>query len=112
MPDEYYRELRAKYLARRDKMLAALEEIGFRCLHPHGAYYIMADIAGFGFPSDVEFARYLVEEIGVGVVPGSSFYREPEFGKQQVRFTYCKQDATLDEALRRLEKLKAQSSKG
>ncbi len=106
MPDEYYSELRGKYQARRDKMLPALEALGFRCLHPHGAYYIMADISDFGFPSDVEFARHLVKEIGVGVVPGSSFYRDPASGSQQVRFTYCKKDETLDEALRRLEKLK------
>jgi aspartate/methionine/tyrosine aminotransferase len=55
----------------------------------------------------VEFARYLVREIGVSVVPGSSFYRDPASGAQQVRFTYCKTDSTLDEALRRLGKLRA-----
>jgi aspartate/methionine/tyrosine aminotransferase len=106
LPESYYHELREKYLARRDRMLAGLEQVGFRCFQPHGAYYIMADISGFGFANDVMFARYLVEEIGVGVVPGSSFYRDPASGAQQVRFTYCKQDATLDEALRRLEKLR------
>jgi aminotransferase len=88
-------------------MLAGLEQAGFRCFRPHGAYYIMADISAFGFPNDVEFARYLVQEIGVGVVPGSSFYRDPAGGAQQVRFAYCKKAATLDEALRRLEKLRA-----
>jgi len=67
----------------------------------------MADISSFGFPNDVEFARYLVSEIGVGVVPGSSFYRDPASGAQQVRFAYCKNNATLDEALRRLGKLRA-----
>jgi aminotransferase len=107
LPESYYHELSEKYLARRDRMLAGLELAGFRCFQPHGAYYIMADISGFGFANDVMFARYLVEEIGVGVVPGSSFYRDPASGAQQVRFTYCKKDVTLDEALRRLEKLRS-----
>ncbi len=107
LPETYYEKLRDGYMARRDRMLAGLEKVGFRCFHPHGAYYIMADISGFGFPDDVEFTRYLVKEIGVGAVPGSSFYRDPKSGSQQVRFTYCKKDATLDEALRRLGKLRS-----
>lgn len=106
LPESYYQNLCQGYQARRDRMLTGLEQAGFRCFRPHGAYYIMADISAFGFSNDVEFARYLVREIGVGVVPGSSFYRDPAGGAQQVRFTYCKKDATLDEALRRLERLK------
>jgi aminotransferase len=66
----------------------------------------MADISAFGFASDTEFAQYLAKEIGVGVVPGSSFYRDPASEKQQVRFTYCKKDETLNEALKRLKKLR------
>jgi len=107
LPESYYQNLCRSYLARRDRMLAGLEKAGFRCFRPHGAYYIMADISAFGFPNDVEFARHMVREIGVAVVPGSSFYRDPAAGSQQVRFTFCKKDATLDEALRRLEKLRA-----
>jgi aminotransferase len=106
LPDGYYRKLCADYLARRDRMLASLERAGFRCFKPHGAYYIMTDISGFGFPDDVEFTRYLVREIGVAAVPGSSFYSNPASGSQQVRFTFCKTNPTLDEAARRLQKLK------
>lgn len=107
LSESYYQKLSAGYQARRDRMLAGLEAAGFRCFRPHGAYYIMTDISAFGFPNDLEFARYLVSEIGVAVVPGSSFYRHPASGAQQVRFTYCKKDATLEEALRRLGKLRA-----
>jgi len=65
----------------------------------------MTDISGFGFANDVEFTDYLVKEIGVAAVPGSSFYRDPKDGAQQVRFAFCKKDATLDEAAKRLLKL-------
>ena len=105
LPEAYYRKLCADYVARRDRLMAGLEQAGFRCYKPHGAYYLMTDISGFGFPNDVEFARYLVEEIGVAVVPGSSFYSHPSRGAQQVRFAFCKSDTTLDEAARRLERL-------
>jgi aminotransferase len=106
LPETYYQELCAAYLRRRDRMLGALEGAGFRCFKPRGAYYIMTDISAFGFPNDVEFTRHLVKNIGVAVVPGSSFYNDPVSGSQQVRFTFCKTDATLDEAARRLMKLK------
>ena len=106
LPDDYYRGLASDYERRRDRMLESLTSAGFRCFKPRGAYYIMTDISGFGFPDDVEFARYLVNEIGVAVVPGSSFYQDPGLGRQQVRLCFSKTDATLDEAGRRLRRLK------
>ena len=106
LPEDYYRKLRTDYTARRDSFLPALESAGFRCFKPHGAYYIMTDISEFGFPNDIEFTRYLIREIGVAVVPGSSFYSDPAAGSRQVRFCYCKSDTTLLEAARRLAKLK------
>ena len=87
-------------------MLAVLEGAGFGCYKPHGAYYIMTDISSFGFASDIEFAEYLIKSIGVAVVPGSSFYSDPALGCQQVRFAFCKTQATLDEAAKRLSKVK------
>ena len=65
----------------------------------------MTDIAAFGFANDLEFVKYLVKEIGIAAVPGSSFYRNPQDGAQQVRFAFCKKDATLDEAAERLKRL-------
>lgn len=108
MPDSYYAKIRAEYVRRRDRFLPALESAGFRCFKPRGAYYIMTDISAFGFPSDVEFARYLVKEIGVAVVPGSSFYSQPGDGSQQVRFCYSKTDATLDAAAEKLLRMRRQ----
>jgi aminotransferase len=109
LPEKYYLDLAGSYERRRNRTLTALESAGFKCYKPRGAYYIMTDISAFGFEDDVEFARHLVREIGVALVPGSSFYHEPDSGRRQVRFCFSKQDATLDEAARRLEKLKLMS---
>ena len=62
----------------------------------------MADISGFGFPDDVRFARHMVEDVGVAVVPGSSFFSRPELGAHLVRFAFCKRLGTLREAGERL----------
>jgi aspartate/methionine/tyrosine aminotransferase len=106
LPANYYRELAERYRTRRDHLIPALEKAGFHCYRPRGAYYVMTDISAFAFASDVEFAAYLVKEIGIACVPGSSFYKHPKDGAQQVRFAFCKKPETLDEAARRLEKLK------
>jgi aminotransferase len=106
LPDAYYQKLAADYLQRRDRMLAVLEEAGFRCFKPAGAYYIMTDISAFGFPNDVAFSRHLVQEIGVAGVPGSSFYNNPADGGQQLRFAFCKRDTTIDAAAQRLRELR------
>jgi len=105
LPASYYRELADRYRTRRDHLIPALEKAGFRCYPPRGAYYVMTDISAFGFANDVELAAYLVKEVGIACVPGSSFYKHPKDGSQQVRFAFCKKPETLDEAARRLEKL-------
>ena len=105
-PLSYYEDLQAKYLARRNFLLGVLEEAGFKCYKPDGAYYIMCDIGEFGFANDIEFTKYMIREVGVAVVPGSSFYRDPASGTQQVRFCFCKKDETLQAAAERLLKMK------
>src|SRR2546427_12668755 len=106
MPASYYLTLAEGYRARRDRLMPALAEAGFRCFRPRGAYYVMADIGTFEFEDDVKFTKYLVKEIGVAAVPGSSFYNRPRDGARQVRFAFCKRDETLDEAARRLRRLR------
>jgi len=105
MPASYYETLAREYLVRRDRLLGILTGAGFRCFKPHGAYYIMTDISAFGFPDDVAFAKYLVTEIGVAAVPGSSFYRDPAEGRHHLRFTFCKKESTFQAAAARLAKL-------
>jgi len=105
LPESYYKHLAENYRTRRDHLMPALTEAGFRCFRPRGAYYVMTDISKFGFADDLAFTQHLVKEIGVAAVPGSSFYNDPKDGAHQVRFAFCKRDQTLDEAARRLKKL-------
>lgn len=107
LPRSYYEKLQSDYDGRRQRLLAVLKEAGFHCFDPDGAYYVMTDISAFGYNDDVEFARFLVKDIRVAVVPGSSFYHRPERGRSQVRFTFCKKDETLAAAEERLQKLKS-----
>lgn len=105
MPDSYYDDLASTYAAKRDHILEMLQRTGFRPFRPSGAYYVMADISGFGFPGDREFARHLVETVGVAVVPGSSFFEHSSGGSQLVRFCFCKKYETLKAAEERLQKI-------
>ena len=86
--------------------MPTLVEAGFCCFRPRGAYYVMTDISAFGFTDDVAFTKYLVKEVGVAAVPGSSFYNDPGDGARQVRFAFCKRADTLDEAGKRLQQLR------
>ena len=106
LPDSYYQKLAENYRTRRNHLIPALAEAGFRCFKPRGAYYVMTDISGFDFADDLAFTQHLVKDIGVAAVPGSSFYNDPRDGARQVRFAFCKRDQTLDEAGRRLRKLR------
>ena len=99
--------LAAAYAEKRARLLKILEQAGFTVYQPRGAYYIMTDISDFGFADDVAFSKYLVEKIGVAVVPGSSFYNDARDGANQVRFTFCKKESTLAAAEERLAKLHA-----
>lgn len=106
LPASYYADLASKYAERRARMLGILDACGFTVYKPGGAYYTIVDTRPLGRTHDVEFAKYLVTEIGVAVVPGSSFYQDPEKGRTQVRFAFSKRKETFDEAERRLARLK------
>jgi aspartate/methionine/tyrosine aminotransferase len=114
-PQSYYDKLAVTYAEKRARLLKILAASGFKVYKPRGAYYIMTDISAFPDPDpqrfpaatrDVRFAKYLVEEIGVATVPGSSFYNDPKDGATQVRFTFCKKEETLAAAEQRLAKLR------
>jgi aminotransferase len=109
LPDTFYVQLAAEYQRKRDLMLDILQRHGFEASAPAGAYYVMADVSAFGFVSDSEFAQYLVKEIGVATVPGSSFYHEPASAPKMLRFCFSKRDETLHEADKRLARLSINS---
>lgn len=106
MPRSYFEQLAAGYERRRDLFMATLDRVGFACVPPQGSYYVMANIEAFGVDDDVEFANRLVREFGVASVPGSSFFEDKDRGRRYVRFCFCKRDETLEEASRRLSRLR------
>lgn len=110
LPDAYFTQLRTTYQARRDFMLGALREAGFEAMTPQGGYFIMVDWLGVApqhIEDDVQFARWLISEVGVACIPPSAFYRETErhHVRHMARFAVCKKDETLIAAVDRLRRL-------
>ena len=111
LPDSYFQQLAAQYLARREKLLHGLREAGLPSHAPEGSYFILAEIAHLGFADDVAFCRHLVTQVGVAGIPPSVFY-SPEhrhLGQGLARFAFCKTDSVLDEGVRRLRQGLAKS---
>lgn len=109
-PDEYYANLTEMYRKKRDFMLSALSHTDFKVIGAtRGAYYIMTDaaplIAATGTSDDVQFARWMIENVGIATVPGSSFFTDPAQGRTKIRFCYCKKPETLELAARLLREL-------
>lgn len=102
--DDYYKDLQEKYTHKRNLFLKGLDDIGLRHTNPQGAYYILIDISEFGYESDMEFAEDLARKVGVGAVPGSSFFKEAE--NRYVRLHFAKKDETLNEALNHLSQIR------
>jgi len=111
MGASYREDLARRYRARRDILYRALVEAGFSPRLPEGAYYVLCDISRFGFADDVAFAHWLVREVGVAGVPGSSFYSRPELGRHLIRFTFCKTEPLLREAGERLRRTEGLASR-
>jgi aspartate/methionine/tyrosine aminotransferase len=101
----YYERLSSEYRVRRDHLVRVLDAAGLSPTTPQGAYYVLCDIRPFGFEDDVAFANWLVRDVGVAGVPGSSFFSRRELGRHLIRFTFCKTPDVLDEAGVRLSRL-------
>jgi N-succinyldiaminopimelate aminotransferase len=104
-PDEYYARLAAEYLVRRNRLCDGLADVGFSVRPPEGTYFALADIRPLGYDDGVTFCRTLVERVGVAAIPASAFAAGKRLN-HLVRFAFCKDDATLEEGLRRLRRLK------
>ena len=109
MDEGYYRDLLALYAAKREIMLGGLRSLGIPHTEPQGAYYVLLDISEYGWDSDVAFCEALAERVGVGAVPGSSFFHEPE--NRYIRLHFAKKDETLYEALDRLSSIRVRMAK-
>lgn len=103
LPGSYYTGLQQLYTHKRDLFLEYLRKTGLPFTEPQGAYYVMLDISLLGFTTDAEAAEWLIRDIGVAGVPGSSFFREPE--NRFIRFHFAKKEETLHAAGERLLKL-------
>ena len=102
---EYYDDLLAKYTHKKELFLKGLDDLHIIHNDPEGAYYVLLDISEFGYDSDLKFCEDLARLVGVGAVPGSSFFREPV--NHLIRFHFAKKDETLLNALNRLESLRS-----
>ncbi len=107
--DDYYRGLQAEYTEKRDLFLEGLDRIGIPHTVPEGAYYILLDVSEYGYQSDLDFCEKLAQYVGVGAVPGSSFFKEPE--NRYIRLHFAKKNETLNEALERLSAIKIKMPK-
>ena len=107
--EEYYQQLNDTYMAKRRLFLEGLDKIGLSYYEPQGAYYVLVDISKLNpFATDFEFCEWLIKEVGVAAVPGSAFFKHPEY--RYIRFHFAKQEQTLNAALDRLSKLKEKLS--
>ena len=104
-PAAFFEDLRQSYRSKRDLLADGLAGIGFDVHRPEGTYFLMAGFGAFGFDDDRAFARHMVEVAGVAVIPPSVFYNNPADGKHLIRFAFCKDEATLTEAIARLGSL-------
>ena len=106
--DDYYRDLAALYMEKKTLFMKGLDDLRIPHTDPEGAYYVLLDISEFGFESDVTFCERLAEHVGVGAVPGSSFFREPE--NRYIRLHFAKKKETLEAALERLADMRKKMS--
>ncbi|EPS67132.1 hypothetical protein M569_07644, partial [Genlisea aurea] len=102
-PDSYYEELKRDYEAKKRILVEGLNSAGFVVYPSSGTYFVVVDHTPFGLESDVDFCEFLIKEVGVVAIPTSVFYLNPEEGKKLVRFTFCKDEATLRNAVDRMK---------
>ena len=106
-PRGYFDDLAASYRVKRDLLAEGLDGIGLKVFLPEGTYFVMADHSGFGLGDDVAFVNHLIESVGVAAIPPSAFYHDKTEAKNLVRFAFCKDEATLREAIGRLRRLRS-----
>jgi aspartate/methionine/tyrosine aminotransferase len=104
LPESYYEHLRENYRKGREMLVDSLNEAGFGVFQPEGAYYVWTKTNHLGFKDDRDLAMHLITKVGVGGVPGSSFFHNPSHGRLRFRFSFSKKPETIRRAIKRLEK--------
>jgi aminotransferase len=107
LPESYYENMRADYLTKREMIVETLREIGFVPFVPEGSYYLLASFEKDRWPNATAATESILQEVGVATVPGSAFYRNPADGNHQLRFCFAKRMEDLEEACRRLKRLRS-----
>ncbi|UCF34368.1 MAG: pyridoxal phosphate-dependent aminotransferase, partial [Phycisphaerales bacterium] len=107
LPNDYYAEMRADYRVKRDLLARTLREIGLVPFIPQGSYYMLASFEPGRWADATAAAEALLQRVGVAVVPGTAFYRNPQDGLNHLRFCYAKQTTDLQDACTRLRRLGA-----
>lgn len=102
--DDYYKELQEHYTHMKEIFVGGLRKLGYHLTEPQGSYFVMVDVNEFGVKDDYKFCEWMIKNVGVAAVPGSSFFREKV--DNLVRFHFAKKDETLKEALKRLSTLR------
>jgi len=105
LPSSFYSELATTYQRKGAMLFEALSAAGLKCRSPQGAYYIMADVGHLGFRDDFAAADFMLDNVGIAAVPGSSFYHHRDLGRHILRFTFSKSESTLAAAAERLKSL-------
>src|SRR6266704_5401862 len=98
MPDAYFTGISADLRGKRDLLCAGLSQAGFVVYPPDGTYFVTTDISQFGGADGVEFCRNLPHQAGVVAIPNAVFYDDPDAGRTQVRFAFCKRPEVLQDA--------------
>lgn len=107
--DDYYKKLQVHYTHMKNLFVGGLKNLDFTFTEPQGAYYVLMDVSEFGVKDDIRFCEWLAREVGVGAVPGSSFFKEDV--NHLIRFHFAKQDKTLLKALDNLSTLREKAAK-
>ena len=105
LPDDYFTTLATDFRARRDRLASGLDALGFGVTVPGGGYFVTTDVRPVGIDDGMAFCRDLPEHVGVAAIPHEVFWDDPADGRHLVRWSFAKQDAVLDEGLRRLQSL-------
>ncbi|SON60846.1 putative N-succinyldiaminopimelate aminotransferase DapC [Mycobacterium simulans] len=112
--DAWVTQLRSTLQRRRDRLSAGLTDIGFAVHDSSGTYFLCADPRPLGYDDSMKFCAALPEKVGVAAIPMSPFCdptaqhasKQRDLWNHLVRFTFCKREDTLDEAIRRLSVLR------